>query len=750
MKRFYYCILPIALAVSCDPASTEVETPSDNDKIVFSFSTDTEFLEPGDSLGIYCEQSSSVPDYNLQYIVQSMDDGGSAIATGDMKWGADGESHTFYAYHPYEKVKAADPAEVRFSIDNVQNNSKECYKKNTILTGIPVDVAHSGSTANEPVRFGMIYRTAILGFNVTMIEADSVNEIEICSKNTGIKPFATSATIDITDDKSMPEYSSFEESLKITANAPGQLQPENVFSMDMVIFPADMTETEYVVKIRMGSGKTFIWQGGSADEVWTAGGRYLVDIDLNDATVEGAEDSNKVVTETFDEFLNGTFTGQNGWDIINMNPDAADRTASIAKSWSTNVIRFNAAGGKSSNYDVWVISPCLDLDTEYKNLKFSLNSKNCGSHSGFRVYLSEGKDTESLQSAIEITGLAEIPYEESDILARNVTSEIDLSSYDGNKYVAFRYTAQDGNNAAYYELDNFFFGCFPSPSSDTEGPIEYGSEGVQDAVINVYAQDGQSWEAASDCDWITFEQTANTGTGELRYSIGLNSGAFREGRIIISSEFCNDLVITVRQEAAGISPQDFNMTWNMSGIPSKPAEEGGYGISPMLPTHVSHEDLVTIGSLTRTGMTTTGKTPQAGSWGGNGIEVNGQEKPAAPAAYAYFSVSPKEGHTLSFTSLDWNYLKSGKDNEGAYKTVLQYSLDGETYHDIKEYTVSGAVKTEQPQAELSSITELQNIPYGTTVIFRFVPYGATLSGQNWYIAYISDDAPGLAIKGIIK
>lgn len=763
MERVLFCLAFMSLCLSCEVTEPHID---DNGSDIVVFTSDvtvsgkavqsendrTVSWNIEDSLGIYCFQSPSVPNYNIKYVVQSVEPTGSVTMSGNLLWGEDGSEHIFYAYYPFEKIKAADPERIKFSVGQVQDDSDECYARNLILTSMPAKVVHlaDNGAIPDPVHLDFVQQTASLRVNVTLAEDDAVSAVELYASLPEIAPFATEATIDITDADSDPEYSSFVNNRILNVMTPNIVSSGSVFTADMVIFPADMTETEYQVKVHMASGKVYLGSPMVASVEWSKGGCYSVDIDLNTAVLV-EDEANQVIKATFDDFSNGTFTGQNGWSILSLNEDAVDRTASIAQSWGTNVVRFNAAGGQYADYDVWVVSPLLDLSTEYKNLKFAVNAKNCNPNSELRIYLSDGKDKESLISSIEITEMANIPYNEGSVLERDVYSEIDLSSYSGHKYIAFRYTAANGQDgfAAYYEFDNVFFGCFPSPETDISSPIVLGCDAVEEASITVSAESDQVWTAMSDCEWITVPDGPFTGTTALKYSVSANSGYEREGKIFIESEFCNPVVVVIRQDAAEGGELEFDLVWNMKGIPGKPAEEGGYGESPMLPTEFMAGAYIDVSGLIREGMSLTGKTPQADSWGGNGLDVNGAEITGVPAAYAYFTMSPKPGHTLSLTSLDWNYLKSGSGNTGAYKTLLQYSTDGVTYYDIMEYSVSGAVKTKQPQAELSKIPDLQNITSDTVVYLRLVPYGATASGQNWYITYLSADDPGLVIKGII-
>ena len=111
--------------------------------------------------------------------------------------------------------------------------------------------------------------------------------------------------------------------------------------------------------------------------------------------------------------------------------------------------------------------------------------------------------------------------------------------------------------------------------------------------------------------------------------------------------------------------------WDMSGAT-------GYGTSHMTAT-VSDANL-TVGGLTRgSGVATTG-TPAARAWGGVAWSSASAAAAATANQYATFTVTPKSGYKVSFSSV--GKLDYRRSATGPATGVLQYQINAGPFSDI--------------------------------------------------------------------
>ncbi|MEZ5406244.1 MAG: hypothetical protein R3F23_08810 [Verrucomicrobiia bacterium] len=126
-------------------------------------------------------------------------------------------------------------------------------------------------------------------------------------------------------------------------------------------------------------------------------------------------------------------------------------------------------------------------------------------------------------------------------------------------------------------------------------------------------------------------------------------------------------------------------------------------------------------------------------------------KAIAANQFITFSVAPKDGYTVSFTSINqFDYRRSGT---GPTKGLIQYQLNSGNFLDVANvlFTDNTPSGSSIEPIDLSGISTLQNVGYGTNVTFRIVIWGGTGSAGKWGIydmAYSS--APDLALIGIVS
>jgi hypothetical protein len=181
--------------------------------------------------------------------------------------------------------------------------------------------------------------------------------------------------------------------------------------------------------------------------------------------------------------------------------------------------------------------------------------------------------------------------------------------------------------------------------------------------------------------------------------------------------------------------------WDMSTLGNN------YGPSPMAAS--TNVAVVTVGGLTRGSGVTTINTASARTWGGNNFGSASAAAAITANQYATFSIAANPGYTVSFTALSqYDYKRS---SSGPPNGVLQYQVGTGAFTDITNFSYTSTTGASLGPVNLSGIAALQNVASSNTVTFRFVSYGATSSGGNWYIYDLgASTAPDLAVQGIIN
>jgi hypothetical protein len=102
---------------------------------------------------------------------------------------------------------------------------------------------------------------------------------------------------------------------------------------------------------------------------------------------------------------------------------------------------------------------------------------------------------------------------------------------------------------------------------------------------------------------------------------------------------------------------------------------------------------------------------------------------------------------VSITTLSGNIRRTAA---GPTNTALFYKIGDGAFvagPDISSGTVTSAAGN-PISADLSGIAALQNIPAGTVVTIKFVPYGATNNTNgNWYLNSGGNPTTALKIEG---
>ncbi|NBT35802.1 MAG: DUF5011 domain-containing protein [Betaproteobacteria bacterium] len=181
------------------------------------------------------------------------------------------------------------------------------------------------------------------------------------------------------------------------------------------------------------------------------------------------------------------------------------------------------------------------------------------------------------------------------------------------------------------------------------------------------------------------------------------------------------------------------VAWEMTG-------QSNGGSSPMAPTTVDNR-LVVEGLTKGSGI---GAVTTGNAWGGNDFMGTDLASAILNNDFATFSVTPASGYQVSFSQIPAYNIR--RSSTGPLTGIWQYRKGSGAYTDIGSYiswgTVTSGNYNPQPAINLSAITDLQNVPAGTTVTFRVVTWGGTGTAGTWYINTIAGD--DLAVLGTIS
>ncbi len=179
---------------------------------------------------------------------------------------------------------------------------------------------------------------------------------------------------------------------------------------------------------------------------------------------------------------------------------------------------------------------------------------------------------------------------------------------------------------------------------------------------------------------------------------------------------------------------------------------GNWGNSPLTP--ITSDPNTTIVGLTR-GWTLGSGTSASYAWGGNNFSTTANTEALAIAAidFATISLTANAEYTLSLSDIPAYNIRHSAT--GPATGIWQYQVDSQGWVDIGSAITWGSVTTSagnpEPLISLSGISDLQNVPAGTTVTLRCVTWGATNVGGTWYFnePTTHTTAPDIAVEGSV-
>jgi hypothetical protein len=247
---------------------------------------------------------------------------------------------------------------------------------------------------------------------------------------------------------------------------------------------------------------------------------------------------------------------------------------------------------------------------------------------------------------------------------------------------------------------------------------------------------------SSEPSWLTVSPASGSNNGAVTVTAAANTGAARAATITVSgTDVTDDKTIAVTQAAAssdGTSPfsatwdfKDITATWAVNNSPCtiSPAIVGGIEI-------VENLTQLNFGSQ---------NTPAGKSWGGNGFNTNTADNAATTDIYATVKIKSVT-KSLSLSALSGNIRRTAT---GPTNTAIFYKIGDGTFvagPDINNGTVTSA-SGNLITADLSTISALQDIPAGTVITIKFVPYGASGATGNWYLNSSGNPTIALKIEG---
>ncbi len=178
-------------------------------------------------------------------------------------------------------------------------------------------------------------------------------------------------------------------------------------------------------------------------------------------------------------------------------------------------------------------------------------------------------------------------------------------------------------------------------------------------------------------------------------------------------------------------------------------QQVGYGFDPMSAT--TNDASVSTGGLNKAqGVTADGIAADRG-WGGTGFNYSTSLDAINNNAFITIPLLVRDGYIVSLSSI--NPFDYRRDATGPTNALVQYKI-GTTgaYNNITTVSLSSSATNGASAGPISlaGIFSLQNLPRGTVVTFRIVPYGATAANGAFYIydRGDNDDADFAIVGGI--
>jgi VCBS repeat-containing protein len=311
------------------------------------------------------------------------------------------------------------------------------------------------------------------------------------------------------------------------------------------------------------------------------------------------------------------------------------------------------------------------------------------------------------------------------------------TSYTYRAYAKVGSVISYGKERTFYTQSDFTLSISPTsftlPSSASSGTFEINSNTAWTVTV------------APAATWCTVSTESGNDNATITVNTIANDGVERTATITVSGTGVPNRTVTVVQEAGSTSATAFSVAWNFSGITGTAAEDWPAHQAPQPPSSNTATSLAAT-DLIATSFTYTG-APAGATWGGSGFNANTDR--LDPVRYATTTLTSSTT-IIAITEINGNIRRSAT---GASRVSIQYKIDSgtfvEAWTNTTDFPGTAAAGNSFTTLDLTGITDLQNIPIGTVVTIRIVPYkGAETAVGNWYLNSGNTSSPtALQIKG---
>jgi hypothetical protein len=404
-------------------------------------------------------------------------------------------------------------------------------------------------------------------------------------------------------------------------------------------------------------------------------------------------------------------------------------------------------GKAGTDYELWLISPPLDItNAASKTVSFKTVGGYFQGTSLLEAYILNSA-TAGVTNGTKLT--ARIA-ESTDIPSGGTytdwipSGDINLSAYSGVKYIGFRYVAKGGSsNSTTYEIDDFLFGGdAPKVLTVNPSPLSFPVGGDTKSFT---ITSNTTWSVtSSEPTWVTTSPTSGSDNNTVNVTAQANPGAARSATITVSGAGVTDdkkvLITQTGVSSGGGDP--ISVAWDFSGI-SPGVSAVNNSPCTISPTITGSVEIVE--NLTQSNFGSPG-SPAAKSWGGATFTTNTASNTSTTDIYATVKIK-SASKNLSLSTLSGNIRRS---NTGPTNTAVFYKLDDGAF--VAGVDIPNGTKVDAAgnpiTADLSSVAGLQNIPAGTVITIKFVPYIASGNTGTWYFNSGGTLTTALKIEGI--
>jgi hypothetical protein len=283
----------------------------------------------------------------------------------------------------------------------------------------------------------------------------------------------------------------------------------------------------------------------------------------------------------------------------------------------------------------------------------------------------------------------------------------------------------------------------PAPSSIlTVNPSSLSVAAAGEAQTFTIASN-TAWTVTSSESWCTPSTTTGSNNAVITVTAAANTGSQRAATITVQTTD-NAVTRTVTVTQAGVTPDgntSISATWDFKDLTPGvwAVDNSPCTISPTITGSIIIEE-----NLTQSGFSK-GSTAAGKSWGGSTFTANTAENVATTNIYATVKFKSATKN-ISLSTLSGNIRRSGT---GPTNTAVFYKIGDGAFvagPDINNGTNTAGAGNDI-SASLSAITALQNIPAGTVVTIKLVPYGASADGGTWYLNSGGNPTTAFKIEG---